>query len=448
MTAEAVIMNKHAVAMAADSAVTIGGAKVFNSANKIFAASKYHPVGLMVFGNAEFMGIPWETIVKLYRRQLGQRSFARLGDYADQFVAFLQRLVGAGLVEEGEDELLLATSAYSFFAKLKRQIESALERAIQNGSGCLGEGEIEQLVLAKIAEANRQCEEAPLLGPVSRSAHAEAKRVYRDQIAQIASDVFEQLPITPTAHGQLHEMAISLHTRDWIENPYASGVVVAGYGDDDIFPRLRECRFIGALAGHLCYERRREINIGAKCTAAITPFAQGEMVTRFMEAVDRDYEEHLQCALAEHWAEAIEGIMQQLAVAHVKDAENIRDAVAGTSQEMLNRFWQQQEDYRHSSYVMPILNVVKSMPKDELAELAESLVNLTSLKRRMSQERETVGGPVDVAIISRGDGLIWARRKHYFRAELNPQFFANYYRREANGNGEHHADGADVQVDG
>ena len=44
----------------------------------------------------------------------------------------------------------------------------------------------------------------------------------------------------------------------------------------------------------------------------------------------------------------------------------------------------------------------------------------------MSLERETVGGPIDVAVISKGDGFIWIERKHYFRPELNPHFFSNY----------------------
>ena len=43
----------------------------------------------------------------------------------------------------------------------------------------------------------------------------------------------------------------------------------------------------------------------------------------------------------------------------------------------------------------------------------------------MSHTAETVGGPIDVAlIISKGDGLIWIKRKHYFSPELNPQFTA------------------------
>jgi hypothetical protein len=70
------------------------------------------------------------------------------------------------------------------------------------------------------------------------------------------------------------------------------------------------------------------------------------------------------------------------------------------------------------------------MPKDELAAMAESLVNLTSFKRKVTEEAETVGGPIDVAVISKGDGLVWVKRKHYFPPELNQQFFANYYRLE------------------
>ncbi len=66
MTAEIAILNKAGVALAADSKVTIGGVKTFDTANKIFCLSKFHPVGIMIFGNAEFMGFPWETIVKMY----------------------------------------------------------------------------------------------------------------------------------------------------------------------------------------------------------------------------------------------------------------------------------------------------------------------------------------------------------------------------------------------
>jgi hypothetical protein len=61
-----------------------------------------------------------------------------------------------------------------------------------------------------------------------------------------------------------------------------------------------------------------------------------------------------------------------------------------------------------------------------MAAMAESLVHITSLRRRISLNAETVGGPIDVALISKGDGLVWIKRKHYFDSELNPAFMQNY----------------------
>ena len=84
------------------------------------------------------------------------------------------------------------------------------------------------------------------------------------------------------------------------------------------------------------------------------------------------------------------------------------------------------EQFRHG-YTDPLLNTVVNLDKEDMSNMAESFVSLTSLVRRMSPMEETVGGPVDVIFISKGDGLIWMKRKHYFNPDLNAQFFANYY---------------------
>ena len=62
------------------------------------------------------------------------------------------------------------------------------------------------------------------------------------------------------------------------------------------------------------------------------------------------------------------------------------------------------------------------MPKQEISYAAEAFVNLTSVKRKVSAQQETVGGPVDVAVITRNEGFIWIKRKHYFTRELNPSY--------------------------
>jgi hypothetical protein len=65
-------------------------------------------------------------------------------------------------------------------------------------------------------------------------------------------------------------------------------------------------------------------------------------------------------------------------------------------------------------------------PKDELGDMAEALVNLTKFRSRVTLERETVGGPIDVAVITKGDGFVWLKRKHYFDPKLNPRIMARF----------------------
>jgi len=70
MTAEIGIISRTGVALATDSAVSISLGdnniqKIFNSADKLFSLSKYQPVGIMVYGSATLMGIPWETLIKV-----------------------------------------------------------------------------------------------------------------------------------------------------------------------------------------------------------------------------------------------------------------------------------------------------------------------------------------------------------------------------------------------
>jgi hypothetical protein len=66
--------------------------------------------------------------------------------------------------------------------------------------------------------------------------------------------------------------------------------------------------------------------------------------------------------------------------------------------------------------------VLGDLPVEEMAELAETLVNLQSLKEKVTKPSASVGGPVDVAIITKSEGLVWTKRKLFFDPELNPRY--------------------------
>ena len=70
-----------------------------------------------------------------------------------------------------------------------------------------------------------------------------------------------------------------------------------------------------------------------------------------------------------------------------------------------------------------ILQSIESMPNKEIADMCESLIKITSLKRKISSNLESVGEPIDIAIITKGDGFIWENNKNYSTIELNSQFY-------------------------
>src|SRR5690606_21401160 len=94
---------------------------------------------------------------------------------------------------------------------------------------------------------------------------------------------------------------------------------------------------------------------------------------------------------------------------------------------MIQELIQEINNIKQNTQISPTVDTVAILSKEDLAEMAESLIYLTYLKRRISSSEESVGGPIDVAIITKGDGFIWKKRKHYFSEDLNKHFMANYF---------------------
>ena len=57
-------------------------------------------------------------------------------------------------------------------------------------------------------------------------------------------------------------------------------------------------------------------------------------------------------------------------------------------------------------------------PLVDLACIADALVSLTAFLMRMSADKtETVTGPIDVALLSKGDGFVWVKHKTLIKSE-------------------------------
>jgi hypothetical protein len=386
--------------------VSIGGEKkVYNTGNKLFALSKYHPIGIMVYNNASFMKIDWEIIIKQYRHSQKKESRQTLLEYADNFLEYIRNF---NCISDDSQQELLGSSCYMVFSLIRNEFVNNLYTKFQNQEN------IQPLQISRVLSATLKS-----IKNVQQSMEAASTfkldidfiLSHRKFIIEIMEKVFENYSLSNRQRENIIEIFINHLQKGNIKN--YTGIVIAGYGEKEIFPSLYNFHVYGRLGNSFIYTNENRANISISNSATILPFAQSEMVHSFMGGIDPEFEDTIVTQL-KRVIDSISGVVGK--------------SYKNTLEEINKEFEKYIKDFKQNVYVNPIMGIVDSLQKTDLAEMAESLVNLTSFKRHVSKDTETVGGPTDVAVITKGDGFVWIKRKHYFDMKLNPHFLENYFR--------------------
>lgn len=439
MTAQVVVMNKEAIALASDSAVTIGEGnggdggrqKIFTSANKLFALSKYEPVGIMVYGSAEFMYVPLETTIKVYREKLGKKFFGTLSEYAADFIRFLDN--GNPIFPDSMQDRFAEETFYSYLSYVKNVVTERVDAVISERGRITRKairGMARGIATQVIREEHHVWRVADNIPSIPKSFNHEVLNRYSETINRTIEEVLEELPLSRKDLARLINTAASLFSKypEEIEREGKCGVVIAGFGTEETFPSLESFDLEGIVNNKLKYRPHFSSRISFDLIGSVIPFAQGEMVHTFMEGIAPDCRETEESSVKQTFVEYADTITDILDKYDDDEKPRLKERILSIGDKVLETLTQKLDEYREQHHTDPITTVVAALPKDELAAMAESFVYLTSLKRRYTMETETVGGAIDVAVISKGDGFIWIKRKHYFRPELNPGFLQRYYK--------------------
>lgn len=415
MTAEVAVINKMAVALAADSAVTIikgQGRKVYNTANKLFRLSEVNPVGIMIFGSSELMGIPWETIIKHYTKKLGNKKFDTLEEYAEQFITSLDN--GNPLFPPSEQERYVYTTIFDFFSVMMETIQRNVDDII-NKEGEIQKAEYRAIVSDVISYFHDFLDSQDELSSIPANHCSNIIDTYQEQIKEVKAETFKKLPIniTQKLNHKLTEICGYLFTKKYESPRASSGIVIAGFGEEEFFPHIISYSIEGVANNKLKYDASQKVEASTSMTAAILPFAQYEMVRIFVEGINPNYR-----SISEQYLMGLFDNYPDLILEHLNDLTDsqkvkLSKKLKKIGVNLVNEFSQSMAGYSRTNFVDPIVDAVAVLPKEELAVLAESLVNLTALKQKMSMSYETVGGFIDVAIISKGDGFVWIKQKKY-----------------------------------
>jgi hypothetical protein len=411
-------MNKQAVALAVDSATTVTQwindqqeKRYFKGTNKIFQLSNNHPVGLMIYGAASIQGVPWDVVVKDFRNSLGRQSFNDLDGYARELFSFIKGHAQLFPSEFQKATFLVdAIRAASIHLFLEAQEADIIKQAkseadLKNAYHEFFAREIQKLDAEKLSDHFQ--------GSDLEEALASHKKALEERLQELLKN--SKLEEHVDAE-QLSEIAIKLLFKHYPQYMDATGIVLAGYGNNDYFPCYREYRCCGVLLGKILSDDIDSKRVDRETPAVIKPFATTAMVNTFMLGFSPDVYDRV-------WQETmrtLRSFAESLKADTGAELSNLDDRI-NQFLETHTASWTRAAMENHA---WPLQRVIGSLPVDEMAELAETLIMLESLKEKVTQPTQSVGGPIDVCIISKGDGFVWIKRKHYFDPQLNPRFFS------------------------
>lgn len=422
MTAEVAVINRLAVALAADSAVTLekgGVAKIFQNANKIFELSYSKPIGVMFYNQAEFYGVPWEIIVKDFRTECGDSNLDTLFEWIPKFSSWLMngRFRPSEEAQRQGVKDALAVAFTEAFREFLQRVAPILKGVSQPETQRVVDRFFQDVIDEEIAFL-KKCETG---GEMSLLDAATALEQYKAEFDEAIAEGFRDLELGDDERKKVAELAHHV-LRTCRPGPNTTGLVFAGFGDKELFPSLQCVEFHNVVAGHLNQASKitrdidRSNNIGD-----VIPFAQREAADSLLYGRSRKYDR----LVASHFHHVIEEVGNALIDEMIEDEARraeLRGRVEQAATDAVDRFREHFSPGIASSIFADTLDIVQYMPKKELAEFAESLVNVTSIKRKASVGPETVGGPIDVAIISKHEGFVWVKRKHYFDPALNARY--------------------------
>lgn len=432
MTAIVAILNKSAVAISADSAAAVGiqsKRKIYNNANKLFNLAIGSPIGIMIYNNAEFLGIPWETLVKEYRKYTNNGTFGTVEAYRDNYLKYLLKYP-TRFFSGKEEDLTLAAITTDTFSALDQAILIQMAKivgvtTIQDLRKHLDRMQpqdklalVMQSVAPQLAGKLEEIAKVPFCPGFGDADKTELVKKFETSLRHQVGFYFARKSINDKGLNEiLFKIIVETAVRQHFASSY-SGLVFTGFGEEEIFPSLASMHIGGIINGKLRYGVVVTEKISGTNPANISPFAQTDIMRTFIQGIDPEVRRQIPIILTSAMEQ-----FKQTVVTHVDGStpqevalkQHLEAAIKGvitTVETKLDRSLKRNHDD-------PMLASVSTLSKEDLAAMAESLIHTTYLHRRASFSDESVGGPVDVAVITKGDGFIWIKRKHYFDPALN-----------------------------
>lgn len=445
MTSQLALMNSMAVALASDSAVTIGS-KTYDGVKKIFELKNNHKIGIMISGVANYIpcNISWERVIRLFDESTANSEFHTVGDCVEAFRTFVstekilspnsensislqQDLIHfvEGMIDIGQkrrfEEVIndLSADFYSKFEGLDTHLEEAIGQRIEA---------FHNLILEFIDEQSDD----------EKFDHKRISKIHTKTLEQ-ASEIFCEKHKLAKSNSSKIKTIMSYHlcSVSRLEKRYNwrdfTNVVIAGFGSKQIIPELHELK-VGAIIDEKIgpfYEADiHKIRIPENlkdhgglesegnqysASAFIIPYAQREEIQNILNGLHPEFDRrYLQTQIPANLLNSIKdsllSCMENTPGIGSATKNKIVDLIDTNSEQLVNAIKQEISDGRHhwagSTRRQRFRESTRIMDPIQLAKFAEKIVNIEAEVAYYSNQRNrSVGGDILVAYITMEDGL-------------------------------------------
>ena len=412
MTALVGVLNKRGAAIAADSAMTVfgnGSSKIYNNEQKIFPLSDNNPIGVMICNNLNFLTTPWALIFELYKAERGNQTFPNLTGYVEDFIKYVKSLKRLQTQE-------VKNAFYQIeFEQLTDAFRSIFEKKYDEVTEINPEISNDEVSRICYEHTFNEVKDALYDYEInSRLKDFNSIDFYNEVIEPNKEYFSQKRKEFPRMKDEEWNILLEYFHRDLINNSFSGSqqteLIFVGFGTDDIFPASQRIYILGMTGSLLKYDIEEISEISHTSSAEIRPFAQTDVMLTLMKGVSPQLDQEYRDATIE----LEEGVLNDITdlLKKEKVSTSIIKKIKGLSYEKVHeRYMDRIENFIHENFISGVVTALDFFNLEEMAKMAENLIAVTNLQRHISSSEESVGGPIEVAIITKTGGFKWI--KHF-----------------------------------
>ena len=388
MTCQVVLANGHGVALASDTAVTVGSGIVHTGAQKIHPIGEAHPIAVLHAHSTVLSGIPVDVLLAEWAGSLGTDRLETVEAYRESFLGWLELTLDTAVADHLHQEDSLA-----FVTDLMRSVWRDMKNMLEGVDPEHSEHAVDSWLASCLARWHDVQELEGFNGDLGHETFgklvtSDAEWPLEKRFEYWFDDVPRSDEIDARLWLLLEEMfRKSCHPLD------SARLTFAGFGNAELFAAVAGVDVRSFVNHTLLVNRISPLSVeDASPHAICVRVAQKSAIETFLTGFSADLVEEVASGLEDSATgsphELSEGSYASQRLTPV--GEVLREKLdAASQQQRMGKFW----------------NVVSVLPSSALAETAKRLVNIQSLDLLLRGEVETVSKDCHLALITKSEGF-------------------------------------------